>query len=139
MALRRDVDLLEVEIITDRLILRNDLPNRFAGCAGLHHPESPTPEIGIWLAEDSHRIGLGLKAVEVICNRAADEVECDYIRYPVDRANGPSRKIPESPGAEIEDEYGTITPDGRILNTVEYRIYPQRQTPALQGPKRSAG
>lgn len=112
MALRRDVDLLEVEIITDRLILRNDLPNRFAGCAGLHHPESPTPEIGIWLAEDSQRIGLGLKAVEVICNRAADEVECDYIRYPVDRANGPSRKIPESPGPKSKTNTVRSRPTG---------------------------
>ena len=182
MALRRDIDLLEVEIITDRLILRptsfidldpifrnfnervtrfmfpspatssvesasfiadsidgmfnrtnlqltilrKDLQNRFAGCAGLHHPESQTPEIGIWLAEDSQGMGLGLEAVEAICNWAAGEVECDYIRYPVDRDNGPSRKIPESLGAEIEDEYDRITPNGRILNIVEYRIYLER-------------
>lgn len=71
--------------------------------------------------------------MEAICNRAADEVECDYIRYPVDRANGPSRKIPESPGAEIEDEYGTITPDGRILNTVEYRIHPESPDASVAG------
>ena len=174
MALRRDIDLLEVEIVTDRLILRptsiidldtifsefnervtrfmfppparssvetasfiagsidaminrtnlqltilrKDPQDQFAGCAGLHHPESRT-----------QGMGLGLEAVEAICNWAADEVECDYIKYPVDRANGPSRKIPESLGAEIEDEYDRVTPDGRILNIVEYRIYPEQLTP----------
>ncbi len=181
MALRRDIDLLDVEIATDRLvlrttrfidlnpifgkftervtrymfpsparsstetasfiadsiqgmidgtnlqltILRKDTQNRFAGCAGLHHPESRTPEIGIWLAEDSQGLGLGLEAVEAICRWAADEIECDYIKYPVDRANAASRRIPESLGAEVEDEYDRITPDGRTLNIVEYRIYPE--------------
>ena len=182
MALRRDIDLLEVEIVTDRLILRptsfidldpifgnfnervtrymfpsparssvetaafiadsiegmigrtnlqltilrKDLHNKFAGCAGLHHPETPTPEIGIWLAEDSQGLGLGLEAVQAVCDWAADEVDCEYIKYPVDRANTPSRRIPESLGAEIEDEYNRVTPDGQILNIVEYRIHPER-------------
>ncbi len=72
----------------------------FAGCAGLHHTESRTPEIGIWLAEGSQGMGLGLEAVAAVCNWVADEVECDYIRYPVDRANGSSRNIPESLGAK---------------------------------------
>ena len=64
-------------------------------------------------------MGLGLEAVAAVCNWVADEVECDYIRYPVDRANGSSRNIPESLGAEIEDEYDRVTPAGRILNIVE--------------------
>lgn len=107
-------------------ILRKETPNQFAGCAGLHHLESRTPEIGIWLAEDSQGLGLGLEAVEAVCSWAADEIECDYIKYPVDRANGASRHIPESLGAEVEDEYDRITPDGRTLNIVEYRICPDR-------------
>ena len=51
---------------------------------------------GISLAEGSLGMGLGLEAVAAVCNWVADEVECDYIRYPVDRANGSSRNIPES-------------------------------------------
>ena len=62
--------------------------------------------------------------MEAICGWAADEIECDYIKYPVDRANSASRRIPESLGAKVEDEYDRITPDGRTLNNVEYRIYP---------------
>lgn len=124
MALCRDIDILEVKIVTDRLILRptslfdldpifrnfdgrvtrfmfpspaissvetasfitdsidamlnrtnlqltilhGDPKDQFAGCAGLHHPESRTPEIGIWLAEGSQGMGLGLEAVAAVCN-----------------------------------------------------------------------
>jgi RimJ/RimL family protein N-acetyltransferase len=156
MALCRDIDILEVKIVTDRLILRptslfdldpifrnfdgrvtrfmfpspaissvetasfitdsidamldrtnlhltilhSDPKDQLAGCAGLHHTESRTPEFGIWLVEGSQGMGLGLEPVAAVCNWVADEVECDYIRYPVDRANGSSRNIPESLGAQ---------------------------------------
>jgi [ribosomal protein S5]-alanine N-acetyltransferase len=100
-------------------------PHEFTGCLGLHHPETRTPELGIWIAEKFHRQGLGLEAIEALCAWAAKEIDCDYLQYPVDRANQPSRRIPESLGAEIEDEYDRITTDGRTLNLVEYRIYPE--------------
>jgi len=181
MALRRDIDLLDVRIDTDRLILRptglvdlepitrefteriirymyppaarssmdvapfiadsieglsnntnlqltavsKEDPDEFVGCLGLHRPQSLTPELGIWIAEKFHRQGLGLEAIEALCEWAAEEVKCDYLRYPVDRDNAPSRRIPESLGGEIEDEYDRVTPDGRTLNIVEYRIYPE--------------
>jgi RimJ/RimL family protein N-acetyltransferase len=181
VALRRDIELVDVEIVTDRLVLRpidlvdlepiarefseeitrymypsaaksrmdvapfiadsmeglsdntnlqlvvvlKDDPGIFVGCAGLHKPHTSTPEIGIWIAKDFQRQGLGPEAIEGLCAWAAEEIECDYLRYPVDRANVPSRRIPESLGGEIEDEYDRITPDGRTLNIVEYRIYPE--------------
>ncbi|MDP6666288.1 MAG: GNAT family N-acetyltransferase [Dehalococcoidia bacterium] len=181
MPLRRDIDLLKVEIVTERLIfrptsivdlmpifeqfnervtrymyppparssvetaafiadsiermnnrtnlqltiLRKGMDDRFAGCLGLHHPESRTPEIGIWLAEKWQGAGLGFEAVDGLCGWAAEEVEFDYLKYPVDLANRRSRNIPIALGADIEDEYDRITPDGRTLNIVEYRIYPE--------------
>ena len=179
--LRRNIELLDVKIVTERLILRPldlidlkpiarefdeqitrymyppaarsamdvapfiansieglsnnsnlqlvavqaDNPDKFVGCLGLHKPLTSTPELGIWIAKEFHRQGLGLEAIEALCEWAAEEIECDYLRYPVDRANTPSRRIPESLGGEIEDEYDRITPDGRTLNIVEYRIYPE--------------
>jgi hypothetical protein len=60
-----------------------------------------------------------------LCAWAAKEIDCDYLKYPVDRANQPSRRIPETLGGEIEDEYDMITPNGRTLNIVEYRLYPE--------------
>lgn len=179
--LRRDIQLLDVEIITDRLLLRPielvDLepiarefdeqitrymyppparsamdvapfiadsiegltnntnlqltatlaedPEQFVGCLGLHKAQTATPELGIWIAKTFHRQGLGLEAIEALCGWAAEEIECDFLRYPVDRENLPSRRIPEHLGGEIEDEYDRITPDGRTLNIVEYRLYPE--------------
>ena len=113
MPLRRDIQLQDLEIVTDNLILRptsiidlepitrefneriarymtppaarssldvapfiadsieglnnNNLqlteisreqPGEFTGCLGLHHPETPTPELGIWIAEKFHRQGI---------------------------------------------------------------------------------
>jgi RimJ/RimL family protein N-acetyltransferase len=102
-----------------------DNPDQFVGCVGLHKPQSTTPELGIWIAKQFHKQGLGLEAIEALCLWAAEEIDCEYLKYPVDRANVPSRKIPESLGGEIEDEYDLISPDGRTLNIVEYRIYPE--------------
>lgn len=181
MALRRDIELLDVEIVTDRLVLRpislidlepiarefseeitrymypppaqsrmdvapfiadsleglsnntnlqmvavsKEDPGSFVGCVGLHKPLTSTPEIGIWIAKSFHRRGLGLEAIEGLCEWAAEQIECDYLRYPVDRANAPSRRISKSLGGEIEDEYDRITSDGRTLNILEYRNYPE--------------
>ncbi|MBC8453374.1 MAG: GNAT family N-acetyltransferase [Chloroflexi bacterium] len=195
MALRRDIELLDVEIVTDRLVLRpislidlepiarefseeitrymypppaqsrmdvapfiadsleglsnntnlqmvavsKEDPGSFVGCVGLHKPLTSTPEIGIWIAKSFHRRGLGLEAIaksfhrrglgleaiEGLCEWAAEQIECDYLRYPVDRANAHSRRISKSLGGEIEDEYDRITSDGRTLNILEYRNYPE--------------
>jgi [ribosomal protein S5]-alanine N-acetyltransferase len=181
VALRRDIQLLEVEIVTERLILRptdlidlnpiakyftdsitrfmyppaarssmdvapfiansieglsnntnlqltaviKDAPDEFVGCLGLHKPTTSAPELGIWIAEKFHGKGLGFEAIEALCGWAAEEIECDYLKYPVDKDNIASRRIPEKLGGEIEDEYDKITPDGRTLNLVEYRLYPE--------------
>jgi ribosomal-protein-alanine N-acetyltransferase len=102
-----------------------DNPDRFVGCVGLHKPQTSTPELGIWIAKGFHGQGLGSEAIEALCGWAAEEIDCEYLKYPVDRANVPSRRITESLGGEIEDEYALISPDGRTLNIVEYRIYPE--------------
>lgn len=181
MVLRRSIDLLELEIKTERLILRstgvadikpifenftervtrymfpapakssaetavfvaiamegmskgtelqltirrNDERREFVGCAGLHHPDSQTPELGVWIAEPSQHQGFAFEAIEALCKWAADELECNFLKYPVDRANARSRIIPEMLGAEIEDEYIDITPTGKRLDAVEYWIYPE--------------
>jgi ribosomal-protein-alanine N-acetyltransferase len=181
MGLRRDIQLFDVEIGTERLVLRpidlvdikpitreftdeitrymyppaarssmdvapfiadsleglgnntnlqlvavlRENPDNFVGCIGLHKLSAGTPELGIWIAKIFHRQGLGLEAIEALCDWAFSEIDCDYLRYPVDRANARSRRIPEALGGEIEDEYDLITPDGRTLNIVEYRIYPE--------------
>ena len=46
----------------------------------------------------------------------------DYLIYPVDRANIPSRKIPESLGGIIFEEKKTKTMSGGVLDEVVYKI-----------------
>ena len=104
-------------------VLKEDLA-RFVGCVGLHKPHTATPELGIWIDKEFHGRGLGFEAIEGLVDWASEEIDCDYLSYPVDRANTPSRRIPEKLGGEIEDEYDQITPDGRTLNIIEYRLYP---------------
>lgn len=106
------------------MVLRND-PTSFVGCSGIHHPDSRTPELGLWVAGSYQGKGFGTETITALCEWAAEEVDCDYLKYPVDRANTASRKIPEGLGGDVEDEYDLITPDGRTLNILEYRIYPE--------------
>lgn len=106
------------------MVLRDD-PKCFVGCSGIHHPDSRTAELGLWVAERHQGKGFGTEAISALCRWAAQEIDCDYLKYPVDQANIASRKIPEGLGGDVEDEYDLITPDGRTLNILEYRIYPE--------------
>jgi len=107
------------------MVIRDD-PTSFVGSSGIHHPDSRTPELGLWVAGRYQGKGFGTETITALCEWAAEEVHCDYLKYPVDRANTASRKIPEGLGGDVEDEYDLITPDGRTLNILEYRIYPEQ-------------
>ena len=106
------------------MVIRDD-PTSFVGSSGIHHPDSRTPELGLWVAGRYQGKGFGTETITALCEWTAEEVHCDYLKYPVDRANTASRKIPEGLGGDVEDEYDLITPDGRTLNILEYRIYPE--------------
>jgi len=107
------------------MVIRDD-PTSFVGSSGIHHPDSRTPELGLWVAGRYQGKGFGTETITALCEWTAEEVHCDYLKYPVDRANTASRKIPEGLGGDVEDEYDLITPDGRTLNILEYRIYPEQ-------------
>jgi hypothetical protein len=51
-------------------------------------------------------------------------LDFDYLIYPVDRRNLPSRKIPESLGGSIKAEYEKTNASGAVLDILEYRITP---------------
>jgi ribosomal-protein-alanine N-acetyltransferase len=44
-------------------VVSREQPGQFVGCLGFYHPETRTPELGIWIAEQFHRRGLGLEAI----------------------------------------------------------------------------
>lgn len=104
------------------VVLRKET-REFLGCAGLHRINTPTPEFGIWIKKSAHGNGYGKEAIIGLKKWADDNLPYEYLVYPVDRDNIPSRKIPESLGGIIGREYDKKNLSGNILHEVEYRIY----------------
>lgn len=105
------------------VILKKD-SEEFLGCAGLHQPHTKHPELGVWVKKSAHGQGYGREAMTALKQWTDAHIDYEYILYPVDRDNIPSRKIPESLGGKVHESYHKESESGRILHTVEYRIYP---------------
>jgi [ribosomal protein S5]-alanine N-acetyltransferase len=95
----------------------------FLGCCSLHGEDKVrTPELGIWLKQSAQGHGYGREAVQTLVAWVSQHIDLDYFVYPVDRHNIPSRKIPEFLGGRIVNERQDLTPTGKILDIVVYRI-----------------
>jgi [ribosomal protein S5]-alanine N-acetyltransferase len=95
----------------------------FLGCCGFHGKSNPiTPELGIWIKKSAHGEKYGREAIFTVTQWAVENVEFDYLIYPVDRDNIPSRKIPESLGGIVYEENKVKTMRGTYLNEVVYKI-----------------
>ena len=108
-----------------QLIILNKETNEFLGCSGLHSTNSGKPELGIWLKPSAHGRGYGLEAIGAIIGWAKDNVEYEYIKYPVDVRNVASKRIPEHYGGVVKDRYKATNATGAELDLVEYWIYPE--------------
>ncbi|QSH40756.1 GNAT family N-acetyltransferase [Lentisphaerota bacterium ZTH] len=64
----------------------------------------------------------GLEAIKLLFDWAVKNIEFDYLVYPVDRKNIPSRKIPEALGWTIFKESKRKTMANTTLDSVFYRI-----------------
>lgn len=96
--------------------------DEFLGCAGLHKIKTPHPYLGVWLKKSAHGKKFGREAMTALKKWADDHLEYEYLSYPVDRDNVASRKIPESLGGVVAREFQDER-NGKILNTLEYRIF----------------
>lgn len=105
------------------LVILNKTTQEFLGCTGLHGITRKDPAVGIWLKKSAHGNKYGLEAITGIKTWADEHLDYEYLRYPVDRANIASRKIPEVLGGEIFREYNQVNLSGNILHLVEYKIY----------------
>lgn len=94
----------------------------FIGCVGLHYLGSKDPELGLWIKKGAHGNAYGLEAITSLIGWARENIDFEYLRYPVDRRNHASRRIPERNGGEIKKEYKEINQMGFELDTVEYYI-----------------
>lgn len=116
------MEKVEKGVDLQTVILNKDT-DEFLGCAGLHSLNTNTPELGIWLKKGAHGHGFGQEAIATLKKWAEQNLDYKYLKYPVDKRNIPSRKIPESLGGIVEDEYKKPNQAGQILDEVEYRIY----------------
>jgi len=97
--------------------------SEFLGCCGLHIKETPdTPELGIWLKKSAHGNKYGQEAIKTLIDWCKENIEFDYLIYPVDKKNIPSRKIPESLGGTIFREEIVKTMNNTYLDEVIYKI-----------------
>lgn len=97
--------------------------SEFYGCASLHNADTRTPEFGLWVKKYAHGNGYGREAIRGLIAWADENLVYDWLVYPVDRRNTPSRKIPENLGGIIAGTYETRSSDGAWLDIVEYRIF----------------
>lgn len=101
----------------------------FLGCCGLHGRRNPsTPEFGIWLKRSAHGNAYGLEAISTLGRWAIENIDFEYAIYPVDRANIPSRKIPESMGGVVIEEKMVKTMRDDVLDELVYKIMPKTMT-----------
>ena len=95
----------------------------FLGCCGFHGTEdTKIPELGIWIKKSAHGKKYGREAITVLTQWASENVDFDYLIYPVDKENIASRKIPESLGGMVFQEKKVKTMRGTFLDEVVYKI-----------------
>ncbi len=105
------------------LFIVNKEDDEFLGDISSHQAHSKVPELGIWLKKEVHGQKYGYEALNLLINWAENNLEYNYLKYPVDKANIPSRKLAEKLGGKIEAEYIKTSESGNVLDEVEYRFY----------------
>ncbi|WP_341528739.1 GNAT family N-acetyltransferase [Nostoc sp. UHCC 0302] len=95
----------------------------FLGICEVGAIDTDTPELGIWLKKLAHGFGFGREAISVLKNWVDKNLKYNYLSYPVDKRNIPSRKIAESLGGRVFREFQQINNSGNLLDEIEYRIY----------------
>jgi len=106
----------QVEII-------NKETGEFLGCGGIHKINTITPELGIWIKKSAHGHGYGKEAIFALKDWADNNLDYDYLVYPVAQDNYASRRIPEALGGKIFREYTGHNAEGVSIELMEYRIY----------------
>lgn len=107
------------------ILSKND--KDFLGICSIHKANTETPELGIWLKKSAHGNKYGIESIAALKEWAETHLNYVYLKYPVDKKNISSRKIAESLGGKMEDEYLKQSESGSTLDEVEYRFYKNRQ------------
>jgi RimJ/RimL family protein N-acetyltransferase len=107
------------------VIIKKD-NNEFIGRIGLYNIKTKDPELGIWTKKSSHNNGYGLEAMDGLIEWAHKNIKFSHLRYPVDKRNKASRRLPEKNNGIIMKEYKKIGLSGNELDEYEYWIYPKK-------------
>ena len=113
---------------TLQVVILNKNTGEFFGHGGAKNLKTDTPELGIWIKKGAHGNKYGREAVTGLKQWVDENIKYKYVIYPADRRNIASRKIAESLGGILEDEYPKENASGNILDMVEYRIYPLKSS-----------
>ena len=98
----------------------------FLGYVALENLTTRTPELGIWLKESAHGHGFGSEAIGLLVDWANDNLDFDYLFYPVSKENIASRKVAEKNGGVLAGKRRTTNALGKELNEVIYHIFPKQ-------------
>ena len=110
-----------------QMVILDKINNEFIGCIGLHELNTLEPELGIWTKKSSHHNGYGLEAMTGLIEWTHENIKFNHLKYPVDKRNIASRKIPERNNGKIMKEYKNIGMGGNELDEYEYWIYPKNK------------
>jgi RimJ/RimL family protein N-acetyltransferase len=102
-----------------QLVIVNKENNEFIGCIGLHNIDKTDPELGIWIKKSSHHNGYGLEAMNRLIGWANENIKFEHLKYPVDKRNKASRRIPERNNGKIMKEYKDTGMGGNELDEIE--------------------
>lgn len=114
---------MELNIDLTFVILDNNT-KAFLGVCGLHGKSSPNkPILGIWLKKLAHGNRFGQEAIKILTDWSRENLIYDYLVYPCDKDNIPSRKIAEQLNGKIFRTGKVKSMSGITLNEVAYKIF----------------
>jgi len=106
-----------------QVVVLNKKSQEFIGCGGLHEVNTKTPELGVWIQKAAHGHYFGREAMTALKGWADENLDYDYILYPVAEENYASRRIPEMMGGKVAREFDGTNAIGEKMHELEYRIY----------------
>jgi [ribosomal protein S5]-alanine N-acetyltransferase len=109
-----------------QIVILDKESKEFFGCAGVHHINKKTPELGIWVKKSEHGNSYGKEVINALKEWADKNLDYKYLLYPVAEENYASRRIPEAMGGEIAREYDEVNMSGKKLHILEYQIHPHK-------------
>ncbi len=110
-----------------QVVVLNKATKEYLGNAGIHNINTKTPELGIWIKKSAHGNAYGKETMVAFKEWADENLDYEYILYPVVDENYASKRIPEFLGGKIFREYDEENMSGRKQHLLEYRIYPPQK------------